>query len=282
MDYGIFKDNLKKVKDNGLPTKIIEGDLTESESPLIFDGNVVVTGKILPNSIIEASGDVITPYFEFAQVYAKGKFYADLITGAGNDRYAIVRAKEGVYAGLIQYSNVISYKDVIVSEEVRHSDIFAESFVKVDGGVIGGLVSGYSGIEADFFGLESKIETKIVAGYSRRLSAELESKNKELEEIKSKIKICESYLDKVKNEEKLNELNCHHNELIENSLKLESEIDNIKNTLKIDLNPEIKVNVEVNENVQIAIYNKAMIMENKISGTCKFLLEDEKIKIYEV
>lgn len=287
MDYGIFKKYVSKVKANGFKTKIIENDLTESDGALIFDGNVIVKGKISTNAVIEATGDVITPCIEFAQVYTKGIFYADLITGAGNEKFAIIRAKEGVVAGLIQYSNIISYKDINVSKEVRDSDIFAESMVNIiddNGGIVGGTVSGYAGVNSGFIGANNSKETKIIVGYSRRLVSELEKSKKNIEELTRKLDSCKLYVDKLEkggDSEKLTELKEHYESLKSNYEFTSTKIKELEITLKIDILPEVRFTSTVYSGSKIAIGKSAILMDENLTGAGKFQIEDKVIKIIQ-
>lgn len=281
----IFDQYVETVKENGMETKIIDGDALESDGAIIFDGNVVVTGKIASNAVIEASGDVITPCIEFAQVYCKGTFYADLITGAGDEKYAIVRAKEGVVADVIQYANVISYENIDVVKSVEHSDMFAESVVTVtnkDGYIAGGRVSGYAGVNCGSFGNAEGLETKIIAGYSRRLVAELESGKKSIEELDSKKKNVKQYLDKLQkgnNPGKLKELEGLYQEVLEEHRKITAKVASIEETLKMDQMPEVNFNETVYNGVQVAIGKSAMFMDVPFKGPGKLYLDGKEIKI---
>ncbi len=284
MSFTVFNENLHKF--DKYNCKIIETDLNEDKSPLIFDGDVIVYGDINENVVVEASGNVIAKKINFAQIYSKGCVYADLITGANKDSFAIIRADKGVFADIMQYANIICFANVEAKTDIRFCDIFAEGEVKTlkNGCIIGGNVSGYCGVSSGKIG-SKKIETKIIAGYSHKMEAEINKLNKEKNEIKNKLKSCETYLNKLKNtdkKDKYNELNNLYNELSSRLTQILNKEKEIEEIIKNKDNPEVFFYEMITQGTKIMIGKSALILEDNIFSPGKFVLNQNKIELIEI
>jgi uncharacterized protein (DUF342 family) len=281
MTFTVFNENLHKY--DKYNCQIIEGDLDESNTPLIFDGDVIVYGDIKENAVIEASGNVIAKTINFAQVYSKGCVFADLITGAGKDAFTIIRADKGVFADIIQYANIICFSNVEAKTDIRFSDIFAEGEVKTlkTGCIIGGNVSGYCGVSSGKIG-SPKVETKIIVGYSHKIETEMNKLNKEKQEVTSKINSCKLYLEKLKNTEKKDKYEELKNLNKELEIKFEqiiSKENDIEQIVKNKNNPEIIFHERIFQGAKLMIKKSALIIDKNIFKSGKAILNGRNIDI---
>jgi len=144
----------------------VNGDVDYSTGNITIDGTVEVKGWVRSGFSVCASGDIlIHGGIEDATVEAGANI--DVRGGIIGRRSQAVRAGGGVRARFLESVTVFAKGDVIISDSVIRSDIFARGKVVVTqgrGSIIGGACTAVKGVEANELGADSGAQTRVTVG----------------------------------------------------------------------------------------------------------------------
>ena len=159
---------------NVLPIIIIDGDVDYSTGNIDFKGSVIVRGSVQPDFVVKAGGNV-----EVCGTISGGMVEANNIIvrkGIQGMNRSVIRARDRLVATFIENATVYADQDVVVSDVILTSSIFAGMRVMVEGrrGLIrGGRVSAGELIRASTIGNETGVVTELEVSVSAALKDEL-------------------------------------------------------------------------------------------------------------
>ena len=159
---------------NVLPVIVIEGDVDYNTGNIEFKGSVLVRGSIQPGFCVKAGGNV-----EVCDSICGGTVEATSIIvhkGIQGMNRGVIKARERVVANFIENAAVYADEEIVVSDAVMNSTLFAGSRVIVEGkrGLIrGGRISAGEVILAATVGNKSGIVTELEVAVNPFLKEEL-------------------------------------------------------------------------------------------------------------
>ena len=149
---------------NELPkqTIVIEGDLSQWDSPYKIEGNLVVRGDVPDSSEIQVGGDLKVQGGVWAAKVQAGRHF---IVGQGISSDSQVTVGGSTKALFIEKSIVHSRIDIIVQNSTMRAEIFAGRNVLLsDGAIVGGTTCAGEKILAHRVGSPSDVETNLLVG----------------------------------------------------------------------------------------------------------------------
>lgn len=166
----------------------INGDVDQTVGDLDFNGDIRVHGSILSGMSVKAQGSVIVDgVIENAKVMA----HKDILVGKGihGQGETVIQAEGNLSANFIDHAMVSVDGDININYAVN-SIIIAEGKVTAKGkhgSIVGGKVIATAGIEAERYGNDAEIPTKIYVGVSQKKQKQLQSCKKKLKELEEQI-----------------------------------------------------------------------------------------------
>ncbi|MFC1726884.1 DUF342 domain-containing protein [candidate division KSB1 bacterium] len=155
----------------------VKGDVNYSTGNIEFVGSVVIKGDVKSGFSVKADGDVeIWGVVEDTTVESKGNvLLKNGITGRGQGK---IISERNVYLKFCENQNIIAKNDVIVGEELMHSNVQCEGKVIVSGKkglIIGGKTVATLGLEAKTIGNYQHAKTEIIVGIKEELRQRIAS-----------------------------------------------------------------------------------------------------------
>lgn len=166
----------------------IRGDVDQTVGDLNFNGDVRIHGSILSGISVTAQGSVIVDgVIEDAKVRA----HKDIMVGKGihGQGGTKIEADGNVSANFIDHA-IVSAGGNIDFDYAVNSIIDAEGSVRAKGNygsIVGGKVTGASGVEAVAYGNDAEIPTKIAVGVSQKKQQQLKNYKLQLRELEERV-----------------------------------------------------------------------------------------------
>ena len=211
----------------------VAGDVGPSTGNINFVGSVIVKGNVEDNYAIKASGHIeVNGTVGKADLEAEGDIVVKLGIQGNDNSY--VKAGGNVIAKFIQFSNIESGNNVIVTEAILNSNIDADNKILVNGkraSVSGGRLRALYEVNCKTIGSTSGTKTIIETGYSpskRRMIDDMAKEKEELEvaieEFQNSIKGLEQAAKKNKLDDEKKEQLKSFKEQLEQSVSRRDEI----------------------------------------------------------
>lgn len=145
------------------PTLEINRDIDYAVGNIDFVGKVVIKGNLLDGFYVNAKRGV-----ELLGDVGAGRIISEgdvSITGGIKGRNAALIACRNLKTRYIDDASVEAMGDVLVTKEIMNSSVKALGRVTVtSGAIIGGVVCGFRGVEADTLGSDMGVTTRVIAG----------------------------------------------------------------------------------------------------------------------
>lgn len=155
----VFEDGVLSVS----PLLEINRDIDYSIGNVDFVGKVLVNGSLLDGFYINGKGGVeITGDVGASRITSEGDVK---ITGGIKGKNAAIITCRDLSARYIDDATAETRGDVAAAKEIINSNIKALGRISVaDGAIIGGVVCGFRGVEADTLGSDMGVATRVLAG----------------------------------------------------------------------------------------------------------------------
>jgi uncharacterized protein (DUF342 family) len=167
--------------------ELITDDIRPARSTIKYDGNVEVVGTIKAGARLEVDGDIgVFGNVEDAEIVATGNVMIDggfLGTGSGR-----IACGGSFKARFVQGQRVEAGGDVKVAKGLISSTVFTSSRVLVGkaGGIVGGEIHAYRGVEAGSLGGRRPVTTMLEVGIDPAVSLRIEELERETMALASK------------------------------------------------------------------------------------------------
>lgn len=175
-------------KINVIPIIEVKGDVDLSTGNIDFVGNVIVRGSVQAGFTVKAEGNV-----EVSGTVSGGIVEGKNVTirmGIQGMQRGYIKATESVIAKFIENATVHAGQDIIVSEVILHSKVFAGKKVVVEGrrGLIaGGQIVAGEEIRAKIAGTHLAANTDLEVGVNPMLREEYQHLRKEIKNAQSNL-----------------------------------------------------------------------------------------------
>ncbi len=269
LEFGVHIDDTLTVKNASLRTGNIH-----------FDGSVQVTGEVLPNVVIEASGDIfVEGMVENATLISGnnisiggGVISSKIFEQENADDFSpecSIKAQGTITANYCNSIYATAKNNILIENYSMHSQLHSEKHIifgdnNGKGVLIGGSSYGQLGITANIIGSDAYVRTDIEAGSIASLQKKYNSLHNDITRSKSELLLLKNVLNKImttgtpatvgsialKKAKKFHNEIKHMNEYI---LKLETA--NLPIIQRLALSKEAIVNIQkkLYSNVQITI-----------------------------
>ncbi len=159
--------------------ELVTDDIRPARGIIKYEGNVEIVGTVRSGARIEVEGDVgVFGNVEDAEIVAKGSVTIDGgFLGAGNGRIACTG---GFRARFVQGQRIEAAGDVEVAAGLISTRVYASGRVVVgrSGGIVGGSIHAYQGVEAGTLGSPRPVTTEIEVGVDPAVSMRIEELEK--------------------------------------------------------------------------------------------------------
>ncbi len=227
---------------NVLPTIEINGDIDYSTGNIDFSGNVIIHGSVQTGFFVKADGNVeIRGAICGAVVEASNILVRMGIQGMG---IGVVKAKNQVVAKFVENATVYASQEVLVSNVVLHSSIYAGVKVSIEGKrgcVVGGRISAGEEIHVRTAGNRAEVQTELEVSVNPLLRDEmcqLQSENCKNYILLAELKQALAYLNQqgienlnVEKRERYEQMTLEYNALPERIEYIEQRLIDIKKLL---------------------------------------------------
>ncbi|MDI6703165.1 MAG: FapA family protein [bacterium] len=162
------------------PIYDIKGDIDFHSGNINFLGTVMVGGDVKDGFKINASGDIqVKNGVGKATLNAKG----NILIGAGvqGKEEATLRASGDIVAKFVENAHLISEENIIIQEEVLHSELDSGKKIQVlgkRGSIVGGKIRAVEEVTARVLGCEVSTRTLVEVGVTPRIRGQLETLEK--------------------------------------------------------------------------------------------------------
>ncbi|MCR4937820.1 MAG: FapA family protein [Lachnospiraceae bacterium] len=252
---------------------VIDGNLDYLKGNIKFDGSVHVTGSVLENCVLEASGDVI---IDGSVEEARIKSGRNVIIkkGMNGNKKGIVEAGNNVTVAFIEHSTVVAGND-IETGYILNSMAFCKGNIKVSGRhsvICGGKARAGKVIQASEVGSESGVRTELELSvkdeYSKKYQDIVQRRKKAEEEIENIREGMNTIL------RKLGSISGRMNPIY---LKLEDALESMKRTISLINKEEARLDSEAESSKELYILVSGMVYRNTLVriGDNKLLLEED-------
>ncbi|MBU2700009.1 protein of unknown function (DUF342 family) [Sporomusaceae bacterium BoRhaA] len=156
---------------NVIPVIVIDGDVDYNTGNIDFKGSVIVRGTVQPNFCVKAGGNV-----EVSGAICGGTVEANSIIVRQGMNRGIIKARERLVINFIENATVYADEDVIVSDVIMNSQVFAGSRVIIEGRrglVLGGRISAGELIRSVTVGNKLGVATELEVSLKPFLKDEL-------------------------------------------------------------------------------------------------------------
>jgi len=156
---------------NVIPVIVIDGDVDYNTGNIDFKGSVIVRGTVQPNFCVKAGGNV-----EVCGAICGGTVEANSIIIRQGMNRGIIKARERLVTNFIENATVYADEDVIVSDVIMNSNVFAGSRVIIEGRrglVLGGRISAGEVIRSVTVGNRLGVPTELEVSLKPFLKDEL-------------------------------------------------------------------------------------------------------------
>ena len=170
-----------------MKVELITDDIRPVKGTIKYDGNVEVVGTIRAGVRLEVKGDIgIFGNVEDAEILATGNVMIEGgFLGGGSGRVACMG---GFKARFVQGQRIEAGGDVDVAKSLISSTVFTSSRVLVggSGGIVGGEIHAYRGVEAGSLGSPRPVTTIIEVGIDPAVSMRIDELEREAMALASK------------------------------------------------------------------------------------------------
>lgn len=159
---------------NVIPVIVIDGDVDYSTGNIEFRGSVIVRGSVQPDFSVKAGGNV-----EVCGSICGGMVEANNIIihrGIQGMSRSVIKARERLVANFIENAIVYADQEIIISDVILNSSIFAGIRIIAEGGrglIRGGRISAGEEIQAFTIGNQANVATSIEVAVNPFLKDEL-------------------------------------------------------------------------------------------------------------
>jgi uncharacterized protein (DUF342 family) len=160
--------------------ELITDDIRPAGSTIKYDGNVEVVGTVKAGARLQVDGDIgVFGNVEDAEIVASGNVMIDggfLGTGSGR-----VACSGSFKARFVQGQRIEAGGDVEVTKGLISSTVFTSGRVLVGraGGIVGGEIHAYRGVEAGSLGSRRPVTTVLEVGIDPAVSMRVEQLEQE-------------------------------------------------------------------------------------------------------
>ena len=160
--------------------ELITDDIRPARHTIKYDGNVEVVGTIKAGARLEVNGDIgVFGNVEDAEIIAAGNVMIDGgFLGSGSGRIACSGAFR---ARFVQGQRIEAGGDIKVDKGLISSTVFTSGRVIVGkaGGIVGGEIHAYNGVETGCLGSPRPVTTVIEVGIDPAISMRIEELERE-------------------------------------------------------------------------------------------------------
>lgn len=142
------------------PELVIDGDLGFETGDVIFDGNVVISGRVKEGFKVKAAS-LTAMEIQGAEIDISG----DLNVSLGIVDTELVNVKGSVQAKFIRNSKINAFGDLIIQREIVDSRIrLSGSCINTSGSIINSEISANTGIDAGTIGTQAAKPSTLIVG----------------------------------------------------------------------------------------------------------------------
>ena len=167
--------------------ELITDDIRPARSTIKYDSNVEIVGTVKSGARLEVDGDIgIFGNVEDAEILATGNVMIDGgFLGTGHGRIA---CQGGFKARFVQGQRVEAGGDVKIAKGLISSTVFTSSRVLIGkaGGIVGGEIHAYRGVEAGIIGSPRPVTTLLEVGIDPAVSMRIDELEREAMNLASK------------------------------------------------------------------------------------------------
>jgi uncharacterized protein (DUF342 family) len=269
---------------------VVQGDVNNSTGNVTMLGSVLITGNVLDDFTVKASGNIeVRGSVQKAVLEAEG----DIIVRQGingRDEGRIETTGGSIFAKFVNRANLIAEKNVVITEELLQSHTDAGSIVYCNGRraqIVGGVVRAGDEVNAKMIGSDSNTKTTIYVGMNPKILQQMMNLDNNMEEINDEMEKNELDLKTLTNRQKTTRLSDEQKErlssLQERQSKLEKrkeEIDGEKEELEqylsmIEQKGIVNAEKQLFPGVEIIIKNNKLKTQDPYANVSVTMVNDD-------
>jgi len=155
---------------------VIKGDVDNNTGNITMLGSVVITGSVLDNFTVKASGN-IEVYGTVQKAFLEAEGDIVIRQGVnGRDEARIETTGGSIYTKMVHSAILVAEKNVVVAEEILHSRVDGGKLVFCNGKraqIVGGVIRAGEEVNARMIGAESFIKTELHVGMNPKVLQQL-------------------------------------------------------------------------------------------------------------
>ncbi|MCP4292538.1 MAG: DUF342 domain-containing protein [bacterium] len=266
---------------------VIKGDVNLETGNIVHTGAVMIQGDVCGGASIEADGDVMVKgMIEPCNIKCGGNL--TVVGGLLGDNKHKLEITGDLMAKYISEACIEIEGNVIVGNEIAHSNILCAGQIKVPNGrIAGGTNLAFKGIQVAEAGASGSSDTKLIAGIDHTLKKkvhELEEKILKMEEAQEKIEhalqVCSRKPTHTEEEIKTSDgLELQNNKIGQSLADTYMAIRNLKTQAKKIGVFEIIIKKELWSGTSIQLGNEQMVVKASVLKPRIILLRKKSIKI---
>lgn len=272
----------------------VPGDIDMNTGNLTMDGSLFIKGWVRAGFVVRASGDInIGNGIEQATVEAG----TGLVINGGvlGSKSSKIFSGANLTAFFLENANVHARGDIIIRDDIRHSNVTAGGRIDITGGkgqIMGGTVNAFKGINANKIGSSAGVKTSVITGLDPELTERINILSEHLENFKRQRAKIEMYLFRFSGKGKtsqiprnirfkLDKLIKQRRDIVQKEKRFNAYRENlIKKEIRLSVDPpSIIVNNAVYAGTKIMINKSFLDIEEDIEGKVKFSLDSNNHKI---
>lgn len=254
---------------------IVKGDVDNNVGNIVMLGSVLVTGSVLDNFTVKASGNIeVHGTVQKAFLEAEG----DIIVRQGingRDEAKIETTGGSVYTKMVHSARIIAEKNVVVAEEILHSRVDAGKLVFCNGKraqIVAGVIRAGDEINARSIGAESYTKTELWVGMNPKVLQQLTDLQNHLIKTREEKESLDKDVQTLLNKKRAGSLPKDQNERLDALTARKDKLDKREAEVTIELD-ELKAYLDMLEQ------NGRVSVEKTLYPGCEIYIKDQKFSV---
>ena len=254
---------------------VIQGDVNMETGDILMLGSVLVTGNVLDNFKVKASGNIeIRGSVQKAFLEAEGDI---IVKGGinGRDEGKVETTGGTVYAKFVRSSRLIAEVNVIVTEELLNSRVDAGKIIYCNGKraqISGGILRAGEEVNARAIGADSYIRTEIYVGLNPKVLQQMNDLGSLLDDISSELEKLSKDIMTLNNRRRTTALNEEQKEMLSSYTSRTEKLEDRKQ----EVHQEIE---ELREYMKMIEQKGFVSAEKNLYPGVEVFVKDQKLKI---
>ncbi|MBN1500416.1 MAG: FapA family protein [Spirochaetes bacterium] len=254
---------------------IVSGDVDNKSGNIVMLGSVMVTGNVIDNFTIKASGNIeVRGSVQKAFLEAEGDI---IVRGGinGRDEAKIETTNGSIYARFVRSAHLVAEKNVFIGEELLHSRVDAGKVIFSNGRrahIVGGILRAGDEVNAKEIGADSYVKTEIRVGMNPKVLQQMQDLESGMANLIDELEKIEKDLHTLDQRQRAGKITAEQKEMIQTLKGRKEKLTERKTEIKFSID-------ELNEYLNMIEQKGRVCAEKNLFPGVEIYIKDKKLKV---